>query len=210
MPETILSTYSEKTRRFYKLFRTEDFPALEISGIRMHCVQDTTPKKSTLDMIEPLKPIHGNVLDCCAGLGYTVIALSREKNVSKVFTFEKDPNVFKLAKQNAFSRALFDSEKIEFAVADVLGEIQSFSDSFFDCILHDPPSIKIAGELYSQAFYNQLYRVLKQKGKLFHYTGSPSGRGGKDIMKGVINRLQEAGFKNVKRIEKSKGILALK
>lgn len=210
MPETIVSLYSEKTRRFYKLFKTDDFPALEISGIRMHCVQNTSPKKSAYEMIEPLKPIYGKVLDCCAGLGYTAIALSQESNVSKVFTFEKDTNVFELAKQNQESGQLFNSKKIEFALADIAEQSINFQNDFFDCILHDPPSIKIAGELYSLDFYKQLFRVLKQNRKLFHYTGNPSGRGGNDVMKGVMRRLQEAGFRNVKRMEKSKGILALK
>ena len=44
-----------------------------------------------------------------------------------------------------------------------------------DAILHDPPRFGIAGELYSQGFYyEQLARILKRRGRLFHYTGSPN------------------------------------
>ena len=45
--------------------------------------------------------------------------------------------------------------------------------SAFDAVLHDPPRFGIAGELYSQAFYDHLARVLKPRGVLFHYTGTP-------------------------------------
>jgi predicted methyltransferase len=32
----------------------------------------------------------------------------------------------------------------------------------FDAALHDPPRFGIAGELYSQVFYDQLARVLRE------------------------------------------------
>ena len=43
-----------------------------------------------------------------------------------------------------------------------------------DAVLHDPPRFGIAGELYSQSFYDQLARVLRPRGRLFHYTGTPN------------------------------------
>ncbi len=61
--------------------------------------------------------------------------------------------------------------------------------------LHDPPRFGIAGELYSQAFYDQLARVLRRKGKLFHYTGSPNKlTSGRDVPNEVATRLRRAGF----------------
>jgi hypothetical protein len=64
-----------------------------------------------------------------------------------------------------------------------------------DAILHDPPRFGIAGELYSQAFYDQLARVLKRRGKLFHYTGTPNKlTTGRDLPNEVSNRLRNAGF----------------
>ena len=41
------------------------------------------------------------------------------------------------------------------------GEIAGLAAASVDAILHDPPRFGIAGELYSQAFYDQLARVLK-------------------------------------------------
>ena len=64
-----------------------------------------------------------------------------------------------------------------------------------DAILHDPPRFGIAGELYSQAFYDQLARVLKPRGLLFHYTGSPNKlTSGRDVPREVQQRLTRAGF----------------
>ena len=64
-----------------------------------------------------------------------------------------------------------------------------------DAILHDPPRFGIAGELYSQVFYDHLARVLKRKGKLFHYTGAPNKlTSGRDVPNEVAKRLRHAGF----------------
>ena len=64
-----------------------------------------------------------------------------------------------------------------------------------DAILHDPPRFGIAGELYSQAFYNHLARVLKRRGRLFHYTGSPNKlSSGRDFANEVATRLRHASF----------------
>ena len=63
-------------------------------------------------------------------------------------------------------------------------------------MLHDPPRFGIAGELYSQKFYDQLARVLRPRGRLFHYTGSPNKlTSGRDVPREVSGRLQRAGFK---------------
>ena len=68
-------------------------------------------------------------------------------------------------------------------------------DRSVDAVLHDPPRFGTAGELYSQAFYEQLGRVLKPKGRLFHYTGSPNRlTSGRDVPAEVARRLQRAGF----------------
>ena len=62
-------------------------------------------------------------------------------------------------------------------------------------MLHDPPRFGIAGELYSQAFYDQLARVIKRRGRLFHYTGTPNKlTSGRDVPAEVTKRLQRAGF----------------
>jgi predicted methyltransferase len=69
------------------------------------------------------------------------------------------------------------------------------ADASFDAVLHDPPRFGIAGELYSQAFYDQLARVLRRKGRLFHYTGAPNKlTSGRDVPNEVAKRLRLAGF----------------
>ena len=78
---------------------------------------------------------------------------------------------------------------------DVAAEIKTLPAAAFDAILHDPPRFGIAGELYSQAFYEQLARVIKARGRLFHYTGSPNKlTSGRDVPNEVAKRLRLAGF----------------
>jgi predicted methyltransferase len=78
---------------------------------------------------------------------------------------------------------------------DIAEEISKLPSGSFDAILHDPPRFGTAGELYSQAFYDQLARVLKRNGKLFHYTGTPNKlTSGRDVPNEVSRRLRQAGF----------------
>jgi predicted methyltransferase len=80
-------------------------------------------------------------------------------------------------------------------------------DASVDAVLHDPPRFGIAGELYSQRFYQQLARVLKRNGRLFHYTGTPNKlTSGRDVPNEVSMRLRQAGF--VTEI-KGDGVLAV-
>ena len=86
-------------------------------------------------------------------------------------------------------------ERLQLTHGDVVEEIRALSDGSVDAVLHDPPRFGIAGELYSQAFYDQLARVLKRRGALFHYTGSPNKlTTGRDVPNEVARRLQNAGF----------------
>ena len=78
---------------------------------------------------------------------------------------------------------------------DVTEGITRLGNAAVDAVLHDPPRFGIAGELYSQDFYGQLARVLKKKGRLFHYTGTPNKlTSGRDVPAEVAKRLQRAGF----------------
>jgi len=160
--------YSEKTRKFYRLVKTETWPYLEISGIRMHRADTLDPKTDAISKIMSLGKIYGIVLDCCTGLGYTAILAARNKSVKKVITIEKDENVILIARQNPYSRELFENEKIELIIGDAFLETQKFKDGYFNFIIHDPPRISIAPELYSLEFYRQLFRILKRNGKILH------------------------------------------
>jgi len=204
------SFYSEKTQRFYRLVEVpDDFPCLEISGIKMHC-QGSGIKSTVNAMAASLKPVRGKVLDCCFGQGYAALELAKQPGVEKVFSFEKDENVLEIARVNEFSKGVFENPKVLVENKPVEEALKEFPSGFFDAILHDPPSMKIAGELYSQEFYNLLFQKLKKGGKLFHYVGSPGEKSGKDIRRGVIKRLKKAGFKQVLEVLKALGLLALK
>ena len=79
--------------------------------------------------------------------------------------------------------------------SDIAQQIAAMPSASVDAILHDPPRFGIAGELYSQVFYDHLARVLKRKGKLFHYTGTPNKlTSGRDVPNEVAKRLRLAGF----------------
>jgi predicted methyltransferase len=91
---------------------------------------------------------------------------------------------------------------------DVAVAIAGLPDQSFDAVLHDPPRFGIAGELYSQVFYDHLARVLRPRGLLFHYTGTPNKlTSGRDVPNEVANRLRTAGFTTEL---KGDGILAVR
>ena len=80
-------------------------------------------------------------------------------------------------------------------VGDVADEIARLPAASVDAILHDPPRFGIAGELYSQAFYDELARVIRRRGRMFHYTGTPNALAvGRDLPREVAARLRRAGF----------------
>ncbi|MEM4598658.1 MAG: RsmD family RNA methyltransferase [Candidatus Diapherotrites archaeon] len=178
----------------YKLVQTSDWPALMIDGILMHRIKNTSPKKDAEEKIALLKIRGGNVLDICTGLGYTAITASRYAD--SVVTIEKDVEVIKIAKENRASQKLFSSEKIKLIEGDAAEIVKSFPDECFDYIIHDPPTFSRAGELYSGAFYKELFRILRKQGRMLHYTGAPSERyRNKSLRKGIVERLRAAGFK---------------
>ena len=87
-------------------------------------------------------------------------------------SYEKNADVIWLRSLNPWSPADRTSA-LTLTHGDIAEQIGALPSGSFDAILHDPPRFGIAGELYSQAFYDQLARVLKRNGRLFHYTGTP-------------------------------------
>ena len=123
-----------------------------------------------------------------------------------MLSFEKNPDVLWLRTLNPWSPEAGGALTLE--QGDIAERIATLPDASFDAILHDPPRFGIAGELYSQVFYDQLARVIKRGGKLFHYTGSPNKlTSGRDVPKEVARRLRLAGF-NPKA--EGDGVLAVK
>ena len=194
-----IQLFSNETNKFYKLVPAADAPTVEISGIRMHVTKGMTPMQDTQKKIESISPINGMVLDTCMGLGYTAILSS--KSADFVMTCEKDENVIEIAKFNPWSRELFENRKISILKTSILDEIKIFKSNMFDAVIHDPPRLSLASELYSLEFYKQLFRVLKQNGKLYHYTGSPGSKNRKINLAGnVSKRLKQVGFKNIEKV----------
>jgi len=207
---TKIQLFSEETNLFYKLYPTPDAPTAEISGIRMHRVKERTPWQDTEDKIRVVSPLKGKILDTCCGLGYTSIAAARFEDVERVYTFERDQNMVVLADYNPWSVELFSNKKIKLAIDDVFSAIKYFDAGFFSAVIHDPPRMALSPELYGLEFYQQLHRVLKKGGKLYHYTGSPGEKKGINIVRGVIKRLKEAGFPTVVEKKDVLGVLAVK
>ena len=166
-----------------------------------------SPKKDAENKINLIRP-QGYVLDTCMGLGYTAI-LSANTAI-KVITFEKDDNVFKVAKVNPFSKSLFASANIEIRRGDIAVEIKDQASESFDCIIHDPPTFTLAGELFSGDFYAELKRVLKKRGRLFHYTPLYKIRQGFDFPASVKRRLQGCGFLKITYSQAAGGFLCQK
>jgi len=174
-------------------------PTIEISGIHMHNIKDTTPWRDAKRKVLLLGVRRGDkVLEVGTGLGYT--AINSAKLGAEVLTIEKDENVLALARFNPWSRGLASSN-IRIVLGDAVDVIEHLPGECFDKILHDPPTFALAGQLYSLSFYKQLHRVLRKGGLLFHYTGAPGAKRGLDIQKGVIRRLRVAGFEIVKVIK---------
>lgn len=203
-----IKTFSELTNRAYSLYPTASAPTMLVAGFPMHRIKDITPERAAAAMVKTLAPLSGNVLDTATGLGYT--AMEMAKTARHVITIELDPAAQEIAKQNPWSRDLFNNPKIEQRIGDSFEIVPTFGENSFDAILHDPPTMSLAGDLYSQEFYRELFRVLRRGGKLFHYIGDPDSKFGANMTRGVIQRLKSAGFQKIKTAPQAFGAIALK
>jgi len=200
--------FSETTGRSLSLYPTKGAPTMLVSGFPMHRIKDTDPHQDTLEKIRAVRPVMGRVLDTTTGLGYTAIEAAR--SASEVITVELDPMALEVARNNPWSQALFTDPKIKQRVGDSFEVVQEFETGMFTRILHDPPVFSLAGDLYSGEFYAELYRVLRSGGKLFHYIGDPESKSGKNVTAGVMRRLQQAGFREVRKAPRAFGLVAVK
>lgn len=200
--------FSEETNLFYKLLPAKDWPTITLSSTPMHRFTFVSPKKDTESKIREITPVRGKVLDTCCGLGYTAIMAS--KDADSVFTFEKDPNVLRIAEYNPHSRQLFACKKIRLFQKDIFSEIKKFKDGFFSRVIHDPPTFKYSPELYSAGFHAGLFRVLNEGGILYHYCPSPQITKGRMLYPRIARQLKEAGFHHVDYHSSSSGIRGVK
>ena len=203
-----IQAFSELTNRHYSLYPTGGAPTMLVSGLPMHRIKGTDPYRDTLSKIKAASLTRGRVLDTCTGLGYT--AIEAAKIAGEVVTIELDPAAQVIARQNPWSRGLFDNPNITQIIGDSFEEIERFEDASFTRVIHDPPTFALAGELYSAEFYAQLHRVLKPGGRAFHYIGDLDSKSGGRVARGVVERLQRAGFARVVERNEAFGVVAMK
>ena len=195
--------------KLIKLVPSEwDVPTFEIDGIKMLPTAKQSPLYDARRKVALVAPQGKTVLDTCGGLGYFA-ACCLDAGVARIQSFEKNEDVLWLRTLNPWSP---DPDtragRLQLAHADVSQAIAQLPDAAFDAALHDPPRFGIAGGLYSQAFYDQLARVLKHGGRLFHYTGAPNRlTSGRDVPREVAKRLEKAGFRAELALD---GVLAQK
>lgn len=200
------------TNSLIKLVPTEwGAPTFEIDGIKMLPTAKVSPFDDAQRKVGLIRPRGKAILDTCGGLGYFA-SWCLQGQAADVLSYEKNPDVIWLRSLNPWSPPM--AAELESLVpgagaaplspvrrgltlvnGDVAVEIAGLPDRSFDAVLHDPPRFGISGELYSQVFYNHLARVLRPRGVLFHYTGSPNKlTTGRNVPKEVATRLRQAGF----------------
>jgi predicted methyltransferase len=171
-------------------------PTFEIDGIKMLPTAQVSPFDDARRKVGLIQPRGKSILDTCGGLGYFA-AWCLQGGASRIQSYEKNADVIWLRSLNPWSPEGSGKEAgaLTLTHGDVTSYIDVLPDGSFDAILHDPPRFGTAGELYSQAFYDQLARLLKRNGKLFHYTGTPNKlTSGRDVPGEVTKRLKQSGF----------------
>jgi predicted methyltransferase len=180
-------------------------PTFEIDGVKMLPTRHVSPLDDARHKVALVEPRGRRVLDTCGGLGYFA-GCCIDGGVALVQSYEINPDVLWLRNLNPWSPAAV--APLTLLHADVSQALPALPDRSFGAILHDPPRFGLAGELYSQAFYDQLARVLQPGGRLFHYTGTPNRlTSGRDVPQEVAGRLRLAGFRT--RLE-GDGVLAVR
>ena len=230
-----LSPIEVRADGYYKLVPTDTVPTLEIDGIKMHRSKDIDPFVDAREKTKLVVKPQDHVLDTCGGLGYSAL-FALKAGAEKVVSTEKSCAVIQIRQQNPWLMAAgvcvggaaenspaqnglvknglaqIDLARIELVNADITHYICEIADQSFDSVIHDPPRFTSAtGELYGKAFYTQLFRVMKQSSRLFHYTGSPKKIKYQDrFIINAMKRLEQVGFSNVMFNDHLQGIHALK
>ena len=205
------SAVSRYGRSLIKLVPTQwGTPTFEIDGIKMLVSARIAPMDDARQKVALVAPRGKIVLDTCGGLGYFA-AVCLDAGVARIRSFEKNEDVLWLRTLNPWSPDPDSAEaggRLQLTHGDVSQAIADIADASVDAVLHDPPRFGIAGELYSQVFYDQLARVLRRSGRLFHYTGAPNRlTSGRDVPREVARRLEKAGLKADLALD---GVLAVK
>lgn len=194
---------------YYKLVPTDQAPLLEISGVKMHISKGVSPFESAGQMAAQVVKKGHRVLDTCSGLGYAASA-ALKLGAREVISVERSATVMALRQRNPWSQRIFGAN-IHLVHADIDEYIRELAAESFDSVIHDPPRFSLAGELYGERFYREIYRVLKRRGTLFHYTGNPHLlKRGTSFIDRAAQRLRVAGFTKVVKVAELMGVTAHK
>jgi predicted methyltransferase len=204
--DTAFQPIARFTSSLIKLVPTQwGAPTFEIDGIKMLPTARVSPYADAERKVGLVAPRGKRILDTCGGLGYYA-AWCLAGRAAHVYSYESNPDVIWLRSLNPWSPPA--DAALTLIAADISERIATIPGASVDAILHDPPRFGLAGELYSQVFYNELARVLRPMGMLFHYTGTPNKVSrGRDLASEVATRLRQAGFASTPNGD---GILAVK
>ena len=161
------------------------------------------------EIIENLQLGKGKLLDVGCGTGSLVIDISKLKSEIEIHAVDPDPKILAIARKK--SKGI----KIKFKVA--FAQKLPYPSNYFDVVVSSLAFHHMPGEEMKRKAMEEIYRVLKPKGK---FLLSDFGRGkrfslgpwlantfekGQENYKGMIPQmLKDAGFKNVKIISEYK------
>jgi len=204
-----LEVLEVRSEGYYKLVPTDHAPLLEISGVKMHISKGINPFESAGLMAAQVVKKGDRVLDTCSGLGYAASS-ALKLGAREVISVELSETVMALRTKNPWSQRIFGTN-IQLIQGNIDDYIRDLPAESFDSIIHDPPRFSLAGELYGENFYRQLYRVLKRRGSMFHYTGNPHmAKRGTSFIDNATKRLKAAGFTKVVKVTNLMGVTAYK
>jgi len=156
-------------------------------------------------LAEKLQTRNIKLLDVCFGLGNNSLAAlcAAKKHQLDITALEMDKRVVRAASQffqcletdpvnwrnvltDLLSHSSFSTHQSSISLrwGDARWLIQGLENEAFDFIFHDPFSSQHCPELWTVAFFQQLYRVMKPDGVLLTYSSSLPVRGA----------MREAGF----------------
>lgn len=192
---------------FVKLVPTSGAPTLQIDGIKMHRTEGIDPLEDAERKLDGVVRRGDRVLDTCGGLGYGAVRAA-VRGAAFVLSSERSSAVLALARENPWSAPWFRGGPLAVVRADAAELVETLPAACFDAILHDPPRFPLAGELYGDRFYAALRRLLRRRGRLFHYVGKPDSGYGARLFPSVERRLAAAGF-TVRRAPERYGLTAV-
>ena len=172
-------------------------PTFEIDGIKMLPTARVSPYADAERKVGLIEPRGKRILDTCGGLGYFA-AWCLLGQASQVLSWEKSPDVIWLRRLNPWSPE--GSGKSDDRLTLDPGRHQRRRSASWlpgpstrSCMTR-PASAPPANSIRSPSM-TELARVLRHRGRLFHYTGTPNKlTSGRDVPAEVAKRLRLAGF----------------